>query len=375
MLKRFDVLAVILKEKNMTALSRHDAQNRADEIRVFQRELANLEREGVIALTDSQRQGVDDHQQELLKEYALTFDIDRGMQAKQLSLGMRIASFLGALALAASVFFLFYQFWGWLGAGMQVAILLTVALGTFGATMWLHSRDAMGYFTKLAALVAWACFVLNISMLGQIFNITPSDKALVPWAALALLLAYACDLRLLLAAGILCIIAFVAARTGTWSGMYWLDLGERPENFFPVAVALFCVPQWISHERFTGFASIYRVFGLLTLLLPMLVLANWGWDSYLRLNHDIVEGIYQLAGFVFSAAAIWIGVRRQWPEVINTGVTFFVIFVYTKFYDWWWEIMPKYLFFLVLGLTALLILFALRRLRMAVGEVATGGAP
>jgi uncharacterized membrane protein len=241
--------------------------------------------------------------------------------------------------------------------------------------MWLHGRDASGYFTKLAALVAFTCFVLDIAMLGQIFNITPSDKALIPWAALALLLAYACDLRLLLAAGILCIIAFVAARTGTWSGMYWLDLGERPENFFPVAVALFCVPQWIGHDRFAGFASIYRVFGLLALLLPVLVLANWGWGSYLHLGHDIVEDLYQVAGFAFSAGAVWIGVRRHWPEVGNTGLTFFVIFLYTKFYDWWWEIMPKYLFFLVLGLAAVLILFVLRRLRRATEDQLGERAP
>ena len=88
--------------------------------------------------------------------------------------------------------------------------------------MWIQGRDALGYFTKLAAMVAFACFVLNIVMLGQIFNITPTDKALIPWAALAFLLAYACDLRLLLAAGILCVIAFIAARVGTWSGIYWL---------------------------------------------------------------------------------------------------------------------------------------------------------
>ena len=36
------------------------------------------------------------------------------------------------------------------------------------------------------------------------------------WAVLAFLLAYACDLRLLLAAGILCVIAYISARTGTW---------------------------------------------------------------------------------------------------------------------------------------------------------------
>jgi uncharacterized membrane protein len=359
----------------MTELSRHDAQSRADDIRVFQRELAALERDGVIALTQAQRQRVLGHQQDLLGQYALSFDIDRGVQSRQLSLGMRIASFLGALALAASVFFLFHRFWGLFGAATQVTVLLIAALGTFGATMWLHGRDASGYFTKLAALVAFTCFVLDIAMLGQIFNITPSDKALIPWAALALLLAYACDLRLLLAAGILCIIAFVAARTGTWSGMYWLDLGERPENFFPVAVALFCVPQWIGHDRFAGFASIYRVFGLLALLLPVLVLANWGWGSYLHLGHDIVEDLYQVAGFAFSAGAVWIGVRRHWPEVGNTGLTFFVIFLYTKFYDWWWEIMPKYLFFLVLGLAAVLILFVLRRLRRATEDQLGERAP
>ena len=49
--------------------------------------------------------------------------------------------------------------------------------------------------------------------------------------------------------------------------------------------------------------------------------------------------------------------------MVNTGVVFFVIFLYTKFFDWWWEVMPRYLFFLVLALAALLCLVVLRRLR------------
>ena len=76
-----------------------------------------------------------------------------------------------------------------------------------------------------------------------------------------------------------------------------------------------------------------------------------------------MESIYQLAGFLFSALTIWLGLRRQWTETANTGVVFFVIFLYTKFYDWWWELMPKYLFFLILGLTALLVLMVMKRLR------------
>lgn len=212
-------------------------------------------------------------------------------------------------------------------------------------------------------MVAFACFVLNLVMLGQICNITPTDKALLPWAALAFLLAYTCDLRLLLAAGICCVIAYVSARVGEWGGLYWLDAGKRPENYFPVVALLFATPMVIPQRRFAGFDAIYRVFGLLCLLVPMLILGHWGNGSYLDLAPKLIEGGYQVAGFVASALTIWIGARRLWNDTINTGITFFVIFLYTKFYDWWWEIMPKWLFFFVVGLSAILILVVLRRLR------------
>jgi uncharacterized membrane protein len=309
----------------------------------------------------------------VLGQLTKTFDIDRSQREKQLSLGMRIASFLGALAFAASVFFLFYQFWGKLSTSAQVVILISAPLLTFVATMLISWKDQSGYFAKLAGLVSFACFVLNISMLGQIFNITPSDKAFIVWGAFAFLLAYACEVRVLLAAGILCLIAFLSARMGTWAGMYWLYFGERPENFFPAAVLLLVIPQYIDHKRFSGFASIYRVFGLLTLFIPVLILSNWGAISYLVVDLDIIEGVYQVAGFVLSAAAIWFGIRKGWSDVVNTGNTFFVIFLYTKFYDWWWETLPKYLFFLILGLTAVLFLLILRRVRTA-GLLHSGSA-
>lgn len=345
--------------------TRSEAQQRADDIRIFDLELDRLQDEGVLTLNSVQREAVSQHHAQLLEQYAKSFDIDRGTEAKKLSLGMRIASFLGALALAASVFFLFHQFWGHFDTWAQVAILLVSAFGTLIATMWVHGRESTGYFTKLAALVAFACFVLNIAMLGQIFDIRPSDKALLPWAAYAFLLAYACDLRLLLAAGILCMIAFISARTGTWSGMYWLYFGQRPENFFSAGLVMLAVPSVFDHRHYSGFAPIYRVFGMLSWFLPVLVLSNWGTGSYLELDRGLIEGMYQVVGFVGCAAAVWIGIRRHWGDLVNTGMTLFVILLYTKFFDWWWQAMPKYLFFFVLGVTAILFLLVLRRLRGA----------
>ena len=340
-----------------------EAQQRADRVRAFERELAALEQEGAVALTEGQRQAIADHHRKLLAAYAGEFDIDQDTEAKQMSLGMRIASLLGALALAASVFFLFYQFWGLLPAAWQVAVLVAAAAGSFGAFCWVQARDGLGYFAKLAAMVAFACFVLNVMMIGAIFNITPSDKAFAVWGVFAFLLAYVADLRLLLGAAIVCVVAFIAARTGTISGMYWLYFGERPENFFPAALLLFAVPSLVAHPRRPDFPAVYRVTALLTLFIPMIVLANWGRISYLPLERNVIEVLYQVLGFVGTAGAIWLGVRKQWRHVVNTGITLFIVLMYTKFFDWWWEAMPKYLFFLVLGLTAVLFLVVLRRLR------------
>jgi uncharacterized membrane protein len=346
-------------------LSRLDAQQRADAIRVFQEELSRLERDGALTLSDDQRRSLGDHHRALLAEYAHAFDIDRDAGAKRLSLAMRIASLLGALALSASVFFLFQQFWGRLATPSQVTILIAGSLAALVATLRIHTRDPSGYFTNLAAMVTFACFVLNITMLGRIFSITPSDAALVSWAALAFLLAYTCDLRLLLAAGIVCATVYVASRIGTFAGAPWPVFGERPENFIGAGLVLFAIPQIIHHQRFPGFASLYRWLGLVAVFVPLFILSVAGSQSYVTLSNEAVERLYQALGFVACAGALWTGLRRDWRETVNVGVIFFVIFLYARFFDWWWDVIPKYLFFLVLGVTAVAVLLALRRARAA----------
>ncbi|MFC4862840.1 DUF2157 domain-containing protein [Pseudomonas sp. MAHUQ-62] len=349
----------------MPPLSRDQAQHRADDIQAFCREVERLHDEQVLLLSPEQIDRLGEHHRQLLANYRDTFDIDPDAQARRLSLGMRIASLLGALALAASLLFFFYQFWGLFPETAQVGILVGFSLGSLLLTLLLRQRDQTSYFTRLTAVLAFACFVLNVVMLGQIFNITPSDKALLPWAAYALLLAYACEVRLLLGAGLGCIMALIATRLTSWSGLYWLDCTERPEHLLPAGLLIFLLPQLFSQARYSGFAAIYRVMGMLGLFVPVLILANWAYGSYLPWSRDAVESLYQLVGFVGAALAIWLGNRRDWPEVMHTGVLFFVLFLFIKLFDWWWEVMPKYLFFLVVGLVAVLLLLVLGRLRRA----------
>ena len=352
-----------MKKISITAKSKTDAQSRVDQIRSFQSELELIENEEIVSLDEDQKFSIAKYHKNVINQLSIVFDIDSNKREKQFSLGMKIASFLGAVGLASSIFFFFYQFWGGYSTISQVLILVTAPIICLAATMYVAHRESTGYFSKVFGLVTFACFVLNLVMFGQIFNITPSENAFLVWAGLAFLLAYASDARLLLVAGLISISCFISARMGTWCGCYWLDFGEHPENFFPAAIILFLVPTFISHKKFSGFDSTYRIFSMLLFFITILILSNWGAGSYIGFYNEAIENLYQIAGFVFSAGAICLGLRKNWRAVTNIGNVFFVIFLYTKFYDWWWDWMPKYLFFLIIGLTAILALLIFKKLR------------
>src|SRR5437899_2788400 len=339
-------------------MSKAQAQKRADLIRAFRDELRNLEADRILVLPDEQRARLTRYHDETLRGLARDFDVDTTDAQKQMSWGMRIASFLGALALCAAVVLFFYRFWGLLSTPVQVAILLAAPIVAVLGTDLAARLDRTLHFAGILGLIAFGCFVLDLSVLGTIFNITPSPKAFLPWAALGFLLAYAYGPRILLAAGILSLAGYLSAVTGTWGGVYWLSFGERPENFFVAGAVLLAIPL-IPHRTLHDFPPIYRIFGLLGFFLPILVLANWGEISYLRLPNARVQALYQIAGFLVSGAAIAFGIRRRFREVTNLGCTFFVIYLYTKFFDWWWDWMPKYLFFLILASVALGLLLVL----------------
>lgn len=338
------------------------AQKRVDRIGAFREELDALEKEEILVLDAQQKERVASYHQSLLRRFASLYDVDISGAEKQLSWSMRIVSFFGALALSAAVFFFFYRFWGGLSTGVQVGILVAAPVCAVMGVDYAARREKTLYFASLLSLIAFTCFVLNLSVLGTIFNITPGPNAFLAWAAFAMLLAYALGLRLLLIAGMTCLMGYLAATVGTWSGCYWLSFGERPENFIlagTVLAGLSCFP----HRRHGTFPGIYRVYGLLVIFIAILILSNWGRASYLSWTPGTIEAVYQTVGFLLAGGVVALGIRKRWGGFVNLGSTFFVLYLYTKLFDWWWDWMPKYLFFLLLGLSAILLLLILKRLR------------
>ena len=352
-------------ERTDSPMTREDAQKRADRVRAFRDEIQELEREGVAVLPDDLRGRIRAHHDALLERLAGRFDVDRTDSEKQLSQGMRIASFLGAVALSFAVFFFFYRFWGAIPTAAQVALLLAAPVAAVLGTELAARKERTLYVAGIVALVATACFGLTLLMLGGLFNISPSPDAFLALGIFAGLLAYAYGLRPLLLVAIVAGTVFLSGRMGSWNGSYWCYFLQRPENLLLSGAILLVIPAAARDRAQPSFPPLYRATGLLVLFIPVLVLANAGRVSRLDLAPKTVEVLYQLIGFALGAAVAWLGVRRRWNETSVLGALFLVVLLYVKFFDWWWDWMPKWIFFLVLGGVALGILLLLRRVQAA----------
>lgn len=362
------------ESKSAAIKGRAGAQRTADRIRILREELASDLMQSVLALTPDQKQRFDEWSQATLASLAQQFDVDVTASQKRVSWGMRITSTLGGLAICAAIVLFFLRYWGYLDAGVQVAIVIATPLALLAGVEVVSRRERTPYFTGLLALLAVASFILNLAVVGSIFNVTSTEGALLPWGALAIVLAYRYGLRLMLAMGLVLLTSYCGAALTAKMGYPWLEFLRWPEHMLLFGLVVFAVPFVRRHSRNVDFAPVYRLVGALVVLIAILALAEWGASSYLPLETKNVERMYEIAGLLSSAGAIWWGITRNWNGIANTGAAFFTIFLFTCAYHWWWDWMPKYLFFAVIGAIGIVLVLAFKRLRGSLVRQDIGGA-
>lgn len=351
--------------------SRRNAQERVDSLRTLRAELARLEKEGILTLTDEQRGCLDRHLNEILASLSTRFDIDTTESQKQVSWGMRIVSTIGGLALCVAIILFFFRYWGLLATPLQVSLLVATPIGLVVGAEFAARRERALYFALLISLVAFAAFVLNLSAVASIFNVTGSPAAFLAWGLFAVALAYRFRLLLLLAAGLVCLMAWVAAMINSWAGVQWEAIPEVPETMIAAGALTLLAAATIPHPPGTGFSAVYRGFGWLAVFSAMLVLSLAGFLSCLPLSTHSTEVVYQLAGMCLTAGAVWCGVRRGQEETIYLGAAFFLLFLNCRLADWLWDWMPKYMFFLLVAAVSLGLMFVFRRVRQRLAQGGT----
>ncbi|MBO7411503.1 MAG: DUF4824 family protein, partial [Ottowia sp.] len=336
---------------------------------------ARLEAAGALQLSAEQRAAIAANQQSMLAEWRERFDIDVGRGQRQLSWGVKVAAFLAALALGMGVFLLLWRLWRHMNEAGQImlpllaACLFTVTCGLFAA------REKGGHFARLFGVLACVCFGLDVALLGHMFNIPSSPGFYLLLGLFALALTLAATSRLLLAVAVGALAVYVAAQCMQQMGWWWLDFLDRPETFLPAA-ALLAAAAWALQRRGSELAPAARFVALLAWFMPALMVGFNGDHSFLPWDEKAVEHFWQLVTGLSAALLVALGVRRGWTETVYTSAFFGVLLLIIKFFEWWWDALPKELFFLLVGLIAVLAVLVLRRLRAAkTGQGAPAAAP
>jgi uncharacterized membrane protein len=287
--------------------------------------------------------------------------VDLTATAARLSTGMRVATLLGTIALSAAYGLFVSSHWGTLSLPLQLALVILPPLVLVALTHVAAARERSGYVASLIATVAAIAFATNLGTLSQLFNLPDSRGALLAVGVLAMLLAYGYGLTLPLIVGIAGIGGWLWTLGAIPLGLWWRDGFGVIEPLLLVGLLALTVPAWIHGPA--KFAPWWRGMGATALVLGLLLVeGNGNLSAFTTARHTIEIGYKLLGAVVLTALVVW-GIRRDQRVVMQIGIAGAVLYLFLRMVDWFWDLMPKWLFFLLVGGFALAVLVVLRRLR------------
>ena len=334
---------------------------------------------------------------------------------RKLGRGVTILVNLGAIILAAGLLIFFASNWIEFGRAAKIGSILALTLFFYVAGFEL-TREGRLSFPKLGlALIFLGCvmFGTDIVLLALIYDLTAEHawSFLVQWIAW-LAVAYVVRSRLVLFLGLIGITAWFGAEVGYCWGGYWLYLG-RPFHFIGLGVTLIAVGGVHAWRGRREFAAAWALVGLLLVYLSTLILSIFDLQRNFRLEMSVAPTLVwlmfsapyvlaivtlavihvkwrrvslaeppaMLALFllialaivsvvaitphsrelwfillltVLTSSGIYLGIAWESPVFLNTSLVFFAVNLYTRFYEYFWDAMPKSLFFVVGGAALIL---------------------
>lgn len=341
---------------------RDSAQRRADQIASWRRELRELEAAGALRLEEEQRARVTAHHDALLARLAAEHDVDRTVAAGQLSRGMRITSFVAAVALTAAVASLVSQFWGRLELPVQATLLCAFPLIALGGVELSARRERTLYVASIFALVAYGTYWLALVVLSDRLNIPLTPAYVWTGALFGLALALPYRFRLVLAGALASLIVAIAGTVFQAAGIPWDQIASRLDMVTFAAFAVSLMAPRLGRVA-PAFAPVTRLVALGSALFGLLVMSTFGGASLLPASNRTLEFVYQALTLLVSTALIVVAVRRNWTETVYLAAGVLTLFLLIRYVDWFWDEIPAFVFFLVLATIAIGWLVALRRIR------------
>ncbi len=346
----------------MAVSDRGSAQQRVHRILAFRDECEALRAAGRLPLSEADLTTIAAYHDAEIARLADLFDVDASETAGQLSRGMRIASFLGAVALTASAAAAVSRYWARLDEVWQVGLFTAMPLAALVCVELSARRERTRYVASLFALAAFGCTWLAIAGTAWTLDARLTPPVLWLGALASLVLAAGYGFRVVFGGAVATVIIALAASLVSMSGSDWLVGLTRLEPIAAAAVAVLLMSGTLD-EAGRGFAAVARGVSGTVLLGALLLLSSSAELSQLALSPAALESGYQVVFTATAMAAIGVGLARRWHELVAPAATLMTVFILIRLVDWFWEVVPDWAFFLLLAGLALAWIAVLRRAR------------
>jgi hypothetical protein len=218
------------------------------------------------------------------------------------------------------------------------------------------------YVASLSAVVAYGTFWLAVGVLSWRLNIPVTPPFIWAGVVFGFGLAIPYGFRLVLAAALATLAVALSGSMFSAAGVEWPELVSRPDLLMLSAFSLLLLmPPLMQLDR--GFGAVTRLVAFGIGLLALLVLSVSGSSSAVPIDATVIAGIYQGVMLVTCVGTLVVAIRRRWHETVALVTAMFALFLVTRYVDWFWDLLPRYVFFLALAALAFGSLLALGRMR------------
>lgn len=336
-------------------------RDRARQVLGWRDEVAQLKREGLVAADDPVMTAIRLHHDALLEGFASSGEVDLTREEERLSAGMRLATLLGAAALSIAWAMLVSSLWASLAPGARLALVWMPPLLLLLATGFSALRESTRYVANIVGTVGTIAMAVAGFATFDMYGVDNPRMPFLLFGTYGLFVAYRYRLVLPLLVAIVGVGAFGWSLEAMMLRSPVNDTFEHLEPLILVGLAA-CLVGGLRRGDPPAFSLVWRLAGIVAMVFPLLLLGITTDGSWFGSGHTS-ELIYQLAGFLAFVVMVWQGLRRDDVILARGGATALVLFLFLRMVDWFWEAIPDWLFFLLMGGLAFGVLLVLRAVR------------
>ena len=344
-------------------MNRKDAQKRINRILAFREELSYLQSEQIVQLPPADTQKIQSYHQGILTRFSEEFDTDNSFGQANLSIGMQIASTLGAVAFAAALFLMIEAVWPYFSDWGRLIFGTSLPFAGIILTATVHRIFKTPYYTGLATLTAIAGFLGALLILGYQYNLTSSALSVIMLGLFGLTLSIQYRLLLpLFLSSITTLIGISGLLTESLSYNVWPSGDPNEVYLIPALITMAGIvlnPTWRAHQfaqtLFNGAGTVAGAILLFLIIAPM--------ESHLPFEKILTSWFYAALSVGIGIGSLYISLKNDWAVTRHLTTAFLLAVLIIKYIDLAWKHLPDFLFYLIFGLFAVGCIVVLRRVR------------